>query len=137
MEKIDATEAITADLHQLKAVLTTLGHAFGGDCCPEERPEELQFCMVIQWASKVPERASNLACKDPAICGDLASELMEMCALLHLMDATNLAMDMKIAFNDNIMDGYLNAMVHCADRALAMIDIYNASPCFEKRSPAE
>ncbi|MEJ2802325.1 hypothetical protein WAE61_10620 [Comamonadaceae bacterium PP-2] len=137
MDKLDVIDAVTADLHHLKAVMTTLSYAFGGECPAEQRPADLQLCLIMQWASKVSERAYHLASKDPSTCGSLAGELMEMSALLHLMDATNLAMDMKIAFNDPIMDGYLDAMVHCADRALAIIDLDNASPGLKKRLAAE
>ncbi|ROR24533.1 hypothetical protein EC845_0558 [Comamonas sp. BIGb0124] len=62
---------------------------------------------------------------------------MEMSALLYLMDSTNLAMDMTIAFNDEIMDGYIDAMAHCAERALAMIDPGNASPSLKSRLAIE
>ena len=44
-------------------------------------------------------------------------------------------MDMTIAFNDEIMDGYIDA--HCAERALAMIDPGNASPSLKSRLAIE
>ncbi|MEJ2802355.1 hypothetical protein WAE61_10770 [Comamonadaceae bacterium PP-2] len=137
MDNFDVTNAVTADLHHLKSVLTTLSHTFGGECPDDERPEDIQLCLVIQWASKVAERTHRLASEHPVGCGRLTGELMEMSALLYLMDSTNLAMDMTIAFNDEIMDGYIDAMAHCAERALAMIDPGNASPSLKSRLAIE
>ncbi|MEJ2803646.1 hypothetical protein WAE61_17325 [Comamonadaceae bacterium PP-2] len=138
MEKLDMMEDVTADLHHLKAVLTTLSHTFGGDYPADERPDEHQLCLAIQWASKVADRTCHLASDQPSSNSSaLACELMELSALLHLMDATNLALDLRIAFNDELMSGYFDAMAHCAARALATIDLDQASPSLKERLAVE
>ncbi|MEJ2802528.1 hypothetical protein WAE61_11660 [Comamonadaceae bacterium PP-2] len=119
--KSELTDVITADLHHLKAVLTTLGYAFGGDCPADERPEELQLCLVIQWACKVADRVYRAASEDSATDGFLSAELMEVNALLRLLDSMNVALDMKIAFNDAIMSSYIDALVSCVERALRRV----------------
>lgn len=63
--ELDAVDAVVVALHHLKAVLTALGHAFGGDCPRDERPDDLQLCLVIQCASKIGERAHCLAGECP------------------------------------------------------------------------
>ncbi|ROR22447.1 hypothetical protein EC845_1343 [Comamonas sp. BIGb0124] len=120
-EQLDMPDAILEDLHHLKAVLTTLGYAFGGDCPADERPEELQLCLVIQWACKVADRVYRAASEDSATDGFLSAELMEVNALLRLLDSMNVALDMKIAFNDAIMSSYIDALVNCVERALRRV----------------
>ncbi|MEJ2804132.1 hypothetical protein WAE61_19795 [Comamonadaceae bacterium PP-2] len=138
LKQFDGNDAITADLHHLKAVLTILSHTFGGDCPNDERAEELQLCLCIQWANKVAERTYRSACEDPSTSDGLNAELMEMSALLTLMDTTNLALDMKIAFNDELMSSYLDAMAKCAERALRMVDTANtAVSCIREPQPGQ
>lgn len=121
-DSFDVNDALIIDLLQLKAVLATMGHLFGGECPRDERPTDLQLCLVMQWASKTGERAYRLASESPSMDEAVTGELMEMSALLLLMDATHSALDMRIAFSDEIMDGYLDAMIRCAQRALETIN---------------
>ncbi|ROR26564.1 hypothetical protein EC845_0123 [Comamonas sp. BIGb0124] len=137
VEKLDVADAVIADLHHLKAVLTILSHTFGGDCSASDRPEELQLCLVIQWASNVAERSYLTVSESTSTYGDLATELMEMSALLTLIDTTNLALDMKIAFNDELMSGYLDALAKCAERALRMINAGNAVESIRERRSSQ
>ena len=41
--------------------------------------------------------------------------------MLRLLDSMNVALDMKIAFNDAIMSSYIDALVSCVERALRRV----------------